>query len=209
MSDFHLICPHGRFGELSATADVPAWRSILPVELKEAVTGAAPAQGTFVRAGWSDDEWRILFECDDADPWATMTERDAPLFKEETVEVFFDPVGDLESYYEVEVNPLGTILDIVFRKIRSGYRGDWAWNCEGLRTKAMLTSSGWVTELAIPFSSVAAAKPEIGSCWRVNFCRIDRPSRDESLPRELSAWSPPLRESFHTPERFGIVEFGA
>jgi len=38
----------------------------------------------------------------------------------------------------------------------------------------------------------------------VNFCRIDRPP---GVPRELSAWSPTGRANFHTPERFGILEF--
>lgn len=150
----------------------------------------------------------MLFSCEDADPWATLTQRDAQLYTEETVEVFFDPVSDLESYYEIELNPLGTELDIVFRRSRSGYKGDWAWNCVGLRSLARIVTGGWNAELAIPFSSVSEV-PVNRTRWQVNFCRIDRPSRDGSLPRELSAWSPPMRESFHTPERFGVVEFVA
>jgi hypothetical protein len=63
-------------------------------------------------------------------------------------------------------------------------------------------------ELAIPFASVAET-PSAGTKWRANFCRIDRPSRDGSVPRELTAWSPPMRETFHTQERFGVVEFVA
>ena len=148
----------------------------------------------------------MLFCCEDSDPWATLTQRNAPLYTEETVEVFFDPVGDLESYYEVEINPLGTELDIVFRRSRSGYKGDWAWDCAGLRSAVRIVAGGWNAELAIPFDSVSAP-PSAGAEWRVNFCRIDRPSRDGSLPRELSAWSPPMRENFHTPERFGVVDF--
>lgn len=156
--------------------------------------------------GWTDTEWRVLFDAVDPDPWATLTERDAPLYQEETVEIFCDPVGDLESYYEFEVNPLGTELDIVFRRSRSGYKGDWAWNCEGLRSKVCRTAHGWAAEWAIPFAGFAEP-PRLGTVWRANFCRIERPSRDGSLPRELTAWSPPLRETFHTPERFGRVEF--
>jgi hypothetical protein len=202
-----LCCARHALGELSADACASQWRDLPGVRLCEAITGAAPKQGTEVRAAWSEDEWRILFIADDTDPWATMTQRDAPLYEEETVEVFFDPVGDLESYFEIEVNPLGTVLDLVLRKSRSGYKGDRSWQCEGLRTLVRRHAGGWSTEIAIPFASFTNAPPRPGSRWRANFCRIDRPSRDGSLPRELTAWSPPLRASFHTPERFGVIEF--
>lgn len=202
-----LLCPLVELGDVTADATATAWRDVPRVELRGILDGAAPAQGTTVRTAWTPLEWRILFECADRDPWATMTERDAQLFQEETVEVFLDSAGDLETYYEIEINPLGTILDIFFRRSRSGYKGDWAWNCSGLRSAARLTPNGWAAELGIPFSEVASQPPQPGTIWRVNFCRIDRPSRDGSLPRELTAWSPPLRETFHTPERFGFIEF--
>jgi len=198
---------HHAQGELSADAKAPLWRELPGAHFADALTGAAPKQRTEVRATWSDEEWRLLFVAEDSDPWATMTQRDAPLYEEETVEVFFDPAGDLESYFEIEVNPIGTVLDIAFRKSRSGYKGDRAWDCEGLRTLVRTHPQGWSAELAIPFASVTNSPPRAGSQWRANFCRIDRPSRHGSLPRELTAWSPPLRESFHTPERFGVIEF--
>jgi hypothetical protein len=199
-----LVCPRVSFGELCADASAAPWRELEVVELLEAVGGTAPNQRTFVRAAHDGADWRVLFHSEDTDAWATLTERDAPLYNEETVEIFFDPVGDLESYYEIEVNPLGAILDIVLRRSRSGYKADWAWDCEGLRTLVRKDSGSWTVEIAIPFASVAGSP---ANRWRVNFCRIDRPSRDGSLPRELSAWSPPRRENFHTQERFGVVEF--
>jgi hypothetical protein len=201
-----LVCPRRNFAGLTADPNVDVWQGLASVEFFEATRGEAPQQRTSLRTAWSATEWRLLFECEDRDPWATLTERDAPLFQEETVEVFFDPLGDLESYYEIETNPLGAMLDIVFRKSRSGYKGDWAWNCEGLRVAVQRTERGWNAEMAAPFASVAEA-PRAGARWRANFCRIERPARDGSIPRELSAWSPPLRESFHTPEKFGIIEF--
>ena len=202
----HLQCPRVVFGELLADVSAAPWRDLAAVELCDIATGAAPQQGTAVRCAWDAREWRVLFHCVDTDPWATLTQRDGPLYQEETVEVFFDPFGDLQSYFEIEVNPLGTELDIVFRRSRSGYKGDWAWDCEGLRSRVRVGEGTWTVELAIPFSSVAEV-PMVGQKWRVNFCRIDRPSRDGSLPRELTAWSPPMRESFHSPTRFGVVEF--
>ncbi len=203
-----LRCARLALGDLSADASALPWRGLPGVRFCDAVTAAAPKQGTEVRAAWSEDEWRLLFIADDTDPWATMTQRDAPLYEEETVEVFFDPAGDLESYFEIEVNPLGTVLDLVLRKSRSGYKADRAWQCEGLRTLVRRHDGGWSAEMAIPFASVTNSPPRTGSRWRANFCRIDRPSRDGTLPRELTSWSPPLRANFHTPERFGVIEFG-
>lgn len=202
-----MECVRREFGDLTADVNAPPWRELAPVILSDAVTGASPQQGTEVRTAWSSREWRVLFHATDADAWATLTERDAPLFEEETVEVFFDPAGDLRSYFEIEVNPLGTVLDIVFRRNRSGYKGEWSWNCEGLATRVRRDPGVWTVELAVPFAAVTNAPPEPGAEWRVNFCRIDRPSRDGSIPRELSAWSPPGRANFHTQERFGAVVF--
>ena len=192
--------------ELSAEPGLAHWRAVEPLDFRDIIAGGQPRQRTAVRTLWTAREWRVVFQCEDADPWATLTKRDAPLYTEETVEIFFDPIGDLESYYEIELNPLGTELDIVFRRSRSGFKGDWAWDCAGLRSMARIVPGGWNAEFAIPFSSVAEP-PEHGTRWRVNFCRIDRPTRDGSIPRELTAWSPPMRESFHTPERFGFLEF--
>jgi hypothetical protein len=201
-----LVCRSAEFAGIKADAGAPPWKMLDPVELRGLANGECPQQRGWVRAGWSSDQWRILFECEDRDPWATLTERDARLFEEETVEVFVDPVGDLKAYYEIETNPLGAILDIVFRRSRSGYKGDWAWNCDGLAVAARKTEIGWNAEFAIPFAAIGDV-PVSGTIWRANFCRIDRPSRDGSLPRELTAWSAPHRETFHTPERFGFIEF--
>jgi hypothetical protein len=203
-----LLCPRCDDYELTADIIAAPWSGIAPVHLTDALTGAEPKQGTELRCAWNANEWRILFHASDSDAWATLVERDATLYEEETVEVFFDPVGDLESYFEVEVNPLGTVLDLIFRRNRSGYKGDRAWDCDGLRTLVRKEPGAWTVELAIPFASVTARSLQPGARWRANFCRIDRPSRDGSLPRELTAWSPPMRGSFHTPERFGVVEFG-
>lgn len=186
-----LIAEFGGFGAAAA--------------FRENVSGAAPEQGTTVACAWDERELRVRFECMDREPWATIVQRDGPLWEEEVVEVFVDPVGDGASYFEIEVNPLGTVLDLVLRRNRSGYKKDFAWDCEGLRAEVRRTAAGWNAELAIPIASLVAEPPRAGSEWRVNFTRIDRP-RDRE--RELSAWTPTLLATFHAPERFGVLRFG-
>ncbi|HEX8313051.1 MAG TPA: carbohydrate-binding family 9-like protein, partial [Chthoniobacteraceae bacterium] len=181
-----IRCERGIFGDIAAGPGFIPWSGIQPVQLLETVTGALPEQATRLRVGWSESELRLLFECDDREPWATLTARDAPLYTEEVVEVFRDPVGDLESYFEIEVNPLNAVCDLVLRRNRSGYAKNFAWNCEGLQTAVRRTTTGWNAELAIPFSEVAGEAPISGTRWRANFFRIDRPPGRE---RELSSWS--------------------
>ena len=133
-----------------------------------------------------------------------MTRRKDPLYEEEVLEVFLDPVGDGASYFEIEVNPLNAVLDLVVRRNRSGWLKDFSWKCEGLETAVCRLPDGWAAELAIPFAALGSLQTGAGVEWRANFCRIDRPKGRE---RELSAWSPTFCGTFHSPGRFGVVEF--
>ena len=177
-----------------------------PAHLRENVAGGSPAQASRVRTRWDDVGWRVLFDLDDALPWAKLTQRDGPLWTEEVVEVFIDPVGDLEGYFEAEINPLGTVVDLVLRRTASGWRKDFAWNIDGLETLVRRTAGGWTAEIRIPFEAIAAPRPRPGTCWRVNLLRIDRP-RGPGTEAELSAWSPTGVRNFHRPGFFGTVEF--
>lgn len=171
--------------------------------LVENTAGGPPQQATTVRIRHDGIALHVSFACDDVEPWATQTERDGPLWEEEVVEVFLDPVGDGECYFEIEVNPLGTVLDLVLRRNRSGYRRDFSWDCAGLVARVARTAAGWTADLAIPFLALSPDRP---ASWRVNFTRIDRP-RDRE--RELSAWSPTRLATFHAPDRFGALHFVA
>jgi hypothetical protein len=180
------------------------WGSVPAVALKEALGGGPPAQQTWVQTAWTNTSFLVRFDVDDRDVRATLTERDAPLYIEEVVEVFLDPVGDLECYFELELNPLNAVLDLALRRTRSGYRKDVCWRCDELQTETALREGGWTARFTIPFASITPGKPAAGTVWRGNFFRIDRPSNQ---PRELSAWSPPRRGTFHTPEKFGRIIF--
>jgi hypothetical protein len=178
------------------------WTGAARLLLSDNLTGRPPLWGTEVRVGWHAGELLVLFLCQDPEPWATLTERDGSLWEEEVVEVFLDPFGEGDCYFEFEVNPLNTVLDLFVRRVRSGLRKDRDWHCDGLRTAAGRLTYGWVAGLAIPFSSMGNCDPTAAG-WRLNFCRIERP---KNQPRELSAWSPTFAKTFHVPERFGFAK---
>ena len=177
---------------------------VAPVYLKETVTGEPPGQVTWFKTSWDHEALHLLFHAEDTDAWATLTEHDAALYNEEVVEVFIDPVGDLESYFEIEVNPLNAVCDLVLRRNRSGYSKDFAWHCEGLKTDVRKDAGFWEVKMIIPFASLGAVAPVHGQRWRVNFFRIDRP---RNATWELSAWSPTGVPLFHVQKKFGVMEF--
>jgi hypothetical protein len=198
-----VTCPQTEAWDgLSLDALAGCWSTANRVFLADNQTGRPPVWGTEVRVARHQDELLVLFLCQDPDPWATFTRRDDPLWEEDVVEIFIDPFGDLDCYFEFEVNPLNTVLDVFARRVRGSLRKDFRWDCQGLRTATGLLAYGWVAGLAIPFLSMGECNP---SHWRINFCRIEHP---KNPPRELSAWSPTFSATFHLPERFGTLRFG-
>ena len=169
-----LRCRHASFGPVRADPGVAPWGGIAPAFLLDTVTGCAPLQRTWFKTAWNGEELRALFRVEDTSPNAAMTARDAPLYEEEVVEFFLDPAGDLASYYEIEVNPLNAVLDLVLRRTRNGYRKDFGWRCENLVTAVRREPGVWLAEMAIPMSSIVPEPPRNGDLWRANFHRIDR-----------------------------------
>jgi len=199
-----LRCPKRPLGAVLADPALAPWPQLAAVALRETVSGKPPGQATWIKAAWSEHELRVLFWVEDTQVWATLTEHNAPLYEEEVVEVFLDPAGDSEKYFEIEVNPLNTVLEVaLLREGSGGWRKDFQWRCAGLRTAVQRHPAGWCAEFSLPFAGLRVATPT-GKRWRANFYRIDRPP---GAPRELSAWSPTGEPNFHVPARFGDLEF--
>ena len=59
----------------------------------------------------------------------------------------------------------------------------------------------WTCEVRIPLAALNDRPPTVGTRWRANLYRIDRANR------AFLASNPVLSGSFHTPERFGWLEF--
>jgi hypothetical protein len=200
-----MLCPKTDRWDLSSLDALNGvWANCTRISLRENLSGRPPQWGTEVRLGWSGDFLHGLYQCQDPNPWATKTTRDDALWEEEVVEIFLDPFGDSLCYFEIEINPLNTVTDLIIRRTWTGLRKDFNWKCEGLVTACGTLAYGWVAAFQIPFASLGDCHPTRSSVWRVNFSRIDRP---KDQPLELSAWSPTLVRSFHVPRRFGVLRF--
>lgn len=177
----------------------------------------APIQATEVRACWDDQYLYVSFACKDTDIWATLENRDDPIYDEEVVEVFLCPTGNLQHYYEFEVSPANVLFDAkVFSPegTRATMLVDKEWNAKRVRTGVRVSGTlndrtspdiGWIVEIGIAFSDLGlTGPPEPGTVWRANFYRIER-----GPVTEFSAWSPTYREpaEFHLPACFGELVF--
>jgi hypothetical protein len=201
--------------ELLVPALAPTDRLVaLPArKLRDARTGEPPRHSTAVRVGRRGDALCVRFDGrdDEGGPVATHRVRDAPLWTEDVCEIFLAPGrDDPRVYFEIEVNPFGTIFDARVdspERVRASMRVDPSWDCPGLTARASVRPGRWSAFVTIPLAPLCPA--EIPETWRANFYRIDRGA--SGRPDEFTAWSPTFSEppDFHVPERFGILRLAA
>jgi hypothetical protein len=176
--------------------------------LRDAVDGRPPRLATAVTL--LDDGERLVVEvvAHDPRPWATIRDRDGDLWTEEVIELFLAPGDDTpRRYFELEINPLGTLFDAAVDSPHGDRRAlavDRAWSCAGLESRVEIDRerARWRAVLAIPWTSVAPGAPP--DRWRLNVYRIDRPPDGDA---EFSAWSPTFARpaDFHRPACFGFL----
>lgn len=172
---------------------------------------------------WDDHFLYVGFICEDPDVWATLKTRDASLWNGEVVEMICDPDGDGLNYFELQVNPLGTLLDLTLTKAYSaGGKANLAWTLnftaavwvDGTLNDSTDVDTKWCCEVAVPFNELAFMAPTLhfppqdGEAWRILLTRYDY-ERTGSRRVELSAWTPTNSSSFHVPDRFGSILFSA
>ena len=200
----------------------------------------APRHRTWFKMLWDERFLYVGALLEEPDVWATYDRRDMVVFHENDFELFVDPDGDGVGYYEIEVNARGTIFDLYLHQpYRSGGPAIAQWNCDGLdgsvRVQGTLNDGGdtdrsWSVEMAIPWSCLkppaeappggaeaarAAASPDEGSVWRVNFSRVQwqvewKDGAYHKVPgtRESNwTWTPQWAVDMHRPEHWGRVRF--
>ncbi len=195
-------------------------------DLNEQGWRKAPAVGDFVlnRDGspapyqteakilYDDHFLYFSFRSADTNIWSTMRRRDEHLWEEEVVEVFLQADPLLPNYIELEVNPLGSMLDIYLLSRRKPLRYE-SWNSEKLkwavRTDGTVDGQEgdreWACEIALPLEDIVTAPhlpPHPGDRWRMNLFRVEK----LPTPAEI-AWSPTLKGDFHVLEKFGEIIF--
>ena len=212
--------------------DDAAWRAAPWTPAFVDIEGAAkprPRFQTRVKMLWDDQFLYIAAELEEPDVWATLTQHDSVIFRDNDFEVFLNPSGDGRNYFEFEINALNTSWDLFLPKpYREGGKADNSWEIPGLKTAVAVDGTlnkpddrdrGWTVEIAIPWTAYASrapvARPAAGQEWRVNFSRVEwqteiRDGHYGKLPgvkEDNWVWSPQGVVNMHVPDRWGYVRF--
>jgi hypothetical protein len=211
----------------------PSWRDAVATDVFVDIEGDAkprPRFKTFAKMLWDDEFFYIAAELEEPHIWGTLTQRDSVIFHDNDFEVFIDPNGDRNEYYELEINALNTVWDLFLPKpYRDGGKARHEWDIAGLRTAVKINGTlnnpadrddGWSVELAIPWKALAEyahkpAPPADGDEWRVNFSRVEwqheivngKYRKVAGTKEDNWVWSPQGVINMHWPEMWGVVRF--
>ena len=197
---------------------------------------AKPKYNTQVKMLWDDKNYYILAKMEEPHVWANLKQRDTIIFYNNDFEVFIDPDGYTQNYYELEINALNTAWDLFINK---PYRENNTvlndWNIDGLRSAVKVNGTinnasdidkGWTLEIAIPWSvykkSYFDDNVPKDKFWRVNFSRVNwqydivngkyerkKDKEGKFLPEYNWVWSPMGVINMHEPEKWAYVYFSS
>ena len=193
------------------------WQRAAWTEDFEDISGegfAKPKYLTRAKMMWDDDCLYIAAELEEPNITATLTRHDDIIYRDNDFEVFIDPDDDCEFYYEIELNALNTLFELVLNR---PYRNEGnffdQWDCPGIKTAVHIDGTlndskdkdrAWTVEMAIPKNAVKTSFEHLlkaGNCWRVNFSRVEWLSK----PEENWVWSATGAVDMHMPERWGYL----
>jgi hypothetical protein len=185
------------------------WRQALPVYADRDTYGK-PVAGhrTEVRSRWTKDNIYFLFVC----PYEELNLKPKPdpvhetnqLWKWDVAEVFIgSDFANINHYKEFEVSPQGEWIDLDIHLEEPHHEDGWIWN-SGFQVVARIDNKAkvWYGAMRIPLASLDTRLPAAGNTFRVNFFRGQGPA---SNLKEIT-WQPPMSNTFHVPERFGILK---
>jgi hypothetical protein len=179
---------------------------------------------------WDDEYLYVAAWLEEPHVWGTLTEYDQIVFYDNDFEIFIDPNGDTEEYYEIEINALGTIFDLfLFKTYRNGGPAMHDWDAKGMKTGIHIDGTlnnpsdvdqAWSIEFAIPWQTLRVAArtdcpPRPGDAWRINFSRVqwqhlvedERYVKVPDTREDNWVWSPQGEINMHAPQHWGFVIF--
>ncbi|HPD16321.1 MAG TPA: carbohydrate-binding family 9-like protein [Planctomycetota bacterium] len=196
----------------------PAWdRAYVLDDFRIPPEGRKPRHPSSAQLLWDDEFLYLGVVMEDFDLLALKKERDAWLWEDDVVELFVKPSDVEPAYYEIEINPLGTVLDLLIgRRLAAGSIDRWkdwdsriqvAISVSGTVNNWKDKDKGWIVEAAIPLSAFTPTpKPQLGDRWRFAVCRYDYSVYLEA-GQELSSSARLSALDFHRFEDYDILEF--
>ncbi|MCP4547105.1 MAG: carbohydrate binding family 9 domain-containing protein [bacterium] len=131
--------------------------------------------GTEVLLAYGVTHLYVAFRAWDPDPSAIsarLSDRDE-IWDDDWVRIVLDTFNDERRTYNFACNPLGIQADLIDSPEGGGAAWDAIWDCAG-----RIHASGYVVEMAIPFSSLSFQRREREQIWGVDAVR--------SYPRDVA-----------------------
>jgi hypothetical protein len=176
-----------------------------------------PKTGTVARLLWDSDYLYFSAQMEDSDIYADVKEHNGMTWTNDVIELFLKPAEDKLAYYEFQVNPLNTQLELFFPSRGSGGYQRFApltrlgmesvVRLQGTLNKYDDKDTGWTVEGRLPWSAFKATggRPKAGEKWRFAICRYDFSTAFDKP--ELSSTAPLTQPDFHRYEDYGELTF--
>ncbi len=187
----------------------PFWQNAPPVFAEHDSFGKpAPAYRTEIRSRWTNNNLYLLFIC----PYQELYLKPVPdpvhetnqLWNWDVAEAFIgSEFRNIKHYKEFEMSPQGEWIDLDIHLEQPHHENGWVWN-SGFEVSARIDEAAhvWYGAMRIPMKAIDSRPAAPGNTFRVNFFRSQGPPPH----RQEVAWQPPMTNTFHTPERFGLLK---
>jgi hypothetical protein len=197
--------------------DDRVWASVPVIDRFSAFWDRAEVgSGTRAQLVWDDDALYFAAKMTDNELRAFGTRHNDRLWLGDVFELFFKPFADRPEYYEFQVNPRSTILELAFPQRGFDFATLAARPPMGMQAAATVDGTldqpgdrdqGWSVEGRIPWSIFAptGGRPAVGATWRFALCRYDY-GPEGTKPVMMSS-APLTRPSFHRYEDYGVLRF--
>jgi len=184
------------------------WRESRVIQVEQDRMGKViPRFRAEVRTRWTKDNLYFLFSC----PYEELYLKPDPKTKEETNELWNWDVAEvfvgsdfenIRHYKEFEVSPQGEWVDLDIDLTKPHHEGGWVWS-SGFESAARIDHEKhvWYAAMKIPFSAIDKRSPATGNTLRINLFVSQGPPKNH---QEVT-WHAPMKETFHVPERFGLI----
>lgn len=185
------------------------WRASKPIYVEQDTHGhRIPSHRGEVRTRWTDKNLYFLFIC----PYERLNLKPNPSTSTETYQLWDWDVAevfigsnfqDINLYKEFEISPQGEWIDLDIDLHKPHHEEGWTWN-SGFEVSARIdrAASVWYGAMRIPYSAIDTRPAAAGNTLRVNLFRSQGPASH----RMEAAWQSPMGNTFHVPERFGLLK---
>jgi Carbohydrate family 9 binding domain-like len=185
------------------------WRGSAPVYIDSDPHGKPdPKYRSEIRTRWTNQNLYFLFIC----PYEELYLKPDPVTSAETNELWNWDVAEafigsdfqqIRRYKEFEISPQGERVDLDIDLDHRHPEGGWKWN-SGFEVSARIdeTARVWYGAMRIPYSAIDSRPAAAGNVLRINLFRSQGPPS----ARHQLAWQASMSNSFHVPERFGLLE---